>query len=230
MKQGLVALGDSITRGSGEAMLGLRMQSWALWLAEALGLPYTCLARDGARSADVLAEQLPRLRGDYELGCLYVGVNDVRDPGFEFAPFARELRLAAGALHERCERQLIVALPPALGRPPAPARAIAKINSLVCALAEEHGALLMTLETLRGAELVQPDAVHLTARGEAHMALLACRLLALQGARVDDRELVRALAALSAPARVRYLVGSRSCAAARDLRRRTLELVHRRLA
>ena len=54
------------------------MQSWAQWLAEALGLPFTKLARDGARARDVLAEQVPRLAGPYDVACLYVGVNDAR--------------------------------------------------------------------------------------------------------------------------------------------------------
>ena len=54
-RRGLVALGDSITNGHGEPALGVTMQSWAQWLAEELGLPFTKLARDGARAADVLA-------------------------------------------------------------------------------------------------------------------------------------------------------------------------------
>ena len=33
--RGLVALGDSITNGHGEPALGVPMQSWAQWLAEA---------------------------------------------------------------------------------------------------------------------------------------------------------------------------------------------------
>ena len=49
--RGLVALGDSITNGHGEPALGVPMQSWAQWLAEALALPFTKLARDGAPRA-----------------------------------------------------------------------------------------------------------------------------------------------------------------------------------
>ena len=58
---GLVALGDSITNGHGEPALGVHPQSWAQ-LAEALDAPFLKLATDEATAADVLAEQVPRLR------------------------------------------------------------------------------------------------------------------------------------------------------------------------
>ena len=55
VRQGLVALGDSITRGRGGApALGVHPQSWALWLAEALELPYTNLAIDGETAPGVV--------------------------------------------------------------------------------------------------------------------------------------------------------------------------------
>ncbi len=61
---GMVALGDSITRGRGGApALGVHPQSWAQWVAEALELPFTNLAVDGATSADVVRDQLPATPG-----------------------------------------------------------------------------------------------------------------------------------------------------------------------
>src|SRR3990170_2461926 len=51
---GVVALGDSITNGGGELQQGVALQSWALWTARGLGLPYTGVATDGARAADVV--------------------------------------------------------------------------------------------------------------------------------------------------------------------------------
>lgn len=221
--RGLVAIGDSITRGSGDAMLGLRMQSWALWLAEALGLPYTCLARDGAQAADALAEQVPRLRGPYDLGCLYIGVNDVRAPGFQLAGFASTLQAIAEAMARECARLLFVLMPPALGVPPAPALQIVRANTQIARLAQVHRAPVMTLESLAGPELVQPDAVHLTARGEAHMALLACELLARVGLAGDERELRRALEPVAPLARARYMLMGRTPARLRDMRRRARE-------
>src|SRR5215217_4226750 len=73
---GVLALGDSITNGGGELQWGVALQSWALWVARALGLPYTGLAVNGARVSDVLAHQLPAVPAGarYDLGCLYVGV------------------------------------------------------------------------------------------------------------------------------------------------------------
>ncbi len=204
-------------------MLGLRMQSWALWLAEALEMPYTCLARDGARATDALAEQVPRLRGPYDLGCLYLGVNDVRTPGFEPASYTAALREVAAALAACCGRLLIVSLPPAIGVPPAPAAAIAAANREIEELVREHGAAAVTLETLSGPELVQPDAVHLTSRGEAHLALLACRALAREDVAVHDEDLLKALEPLRPLARARWMLLARPPAVARDWRRRAAE-------
>ena len=76
---GVLALGDSITNGGGELQWGVALQSWALWLARGLGLPYSPHAVDGARVEDVLRVQVPAVGdGRYDLGCLYIGVNDVR--------------------------------------------------------------------------------------------------------------------------------------------------------
>ncbi|HEX3511454.1 MAG TPA: GDSL-type esterase/lipase family protein [Solirubrobacteraceae bacterium] len=221
--RGLVAIGDSITRGAGEAMLGLRMQSWALWLAEALELPYTCLARDGARAADALATQVPRLRGPYDLGCVYLGVNDVRSPDFEPAAFADALREVLAAVAESCSALLLIALPRAIGVPPAPASAIATANEEIARRVQEHGAALVQLGPLAGPELVYPDRVHLTARGEAHIALSACAALRPTGMRADERDLQRALEPLTPGARARWLLGGRVPHLARDLRRRARE-------
>src|SRR4051812_3068641 len=88
VRRGMVALGDSITRGRGGApALGVHPQSWALWLAEALELPVTNLGVDGAQAADVLREQVPRLQGPYDLATLHVGANDARAAGFDAAGF-----------------------------------------------------------------------------------------------------------------------------------------------
>jgi lysophospholipase L1-like esterase len=95
---GLVALGDSITNGRGEPALGVHPQSWAQWLAEALDVPFRKLATDGAGAADVLREQVPRLRGRFDLGCLYVGVNDTRRLDWDAAAYERDLRAIVAAV------------------------------------------------------------------------------------------------------------------------------------
>ena len=83
----MLAFGDSITNGGGELQWGVALQSWALWTARGLGLPYTPCAVDGATAADVAGAQIPRFLAQtaapaarYDVGCLYVGVNDVRRP------------------------------------------------------------------------------------------------------------------------------------------------------
>ena len=47
MNLGVLAFGDSITNGGGELQWGVALQSWALWLARSLGLPYSGYAIDG---------------------------------------------------------------------------------------------------------------------------------------------------------------------------------------
>ncbi len=66
---------------------------------------------------------------------------------------------------------MMLKLPPSIGRPPAPRQAIERANRAVEQIAERHGAIVVDLTGLRGAELVLPDAVHLTARGEAQVAI-----------------------------------------------------------
>src|SRR5437588_4794583 len=83
---GVLAFGDSITNGGGELQWGVALQSWALWVARALGLPFTSYAFDGAGAADVAGRQVAEFKrvnaagadARYDAGCLYAGVNDVR--------------------------------------------------------------------------------------------------------------------------------------------------------
>ena len=62
---GVLAFGDSITNGGGELQWGVALQSWALWTARGLGLPYTgCAARrrDRARRRGPADPRLRRHR------------------------------------------------------------------------------------------------------------------------------------------------------------------------
>lgn len=205
------------------------MQSWALWLAEALGMPYTCLAVNGARAPDALARQVPRLSGEYELGCVYLGVNDVRSPDWQPKVYEEALDGVMAAVASESATQMMLKLPPSIGRPPAPRRAIERANRTIQQAAERHGAIVVDLTGLQGAELVMPDTVHLTARGEAQLALRACQALGTRGFAVDDSELRDELAPLGLRARLRYATGAGALAELRDLRRRTLERAQREL-
>jgi lysophospholipase L1-like esterase len=163
----LVALGDSITAAR---------QSWARLLARALGLPCTSYAVDGAVVADVLREQLPRVRTGHAVACLYAGVNDARGPAFAPDAYERDLLAVAQGLSERSERLLLCTLPLDLGRPPAaPKPAIA--NAAIRRVAGATGAIVCELDDFGGAADVEPDAVHPTAAGQAAIAHRAARAL-----------------------------------------------------
>jgi lysophospholipase L1-like esterase len=214
--RGLVALGDSITNGHGEPALGVHSQSWAQWLAEALGLPFTKLAVDGARTADVLRDQVPRLRPPYDLACLYAGVNDVRSLDFDAAEYERDLRAIATAADAAADRLVLCTLPADLGRPraaPKPATA----SAIVRTVAAELGATVVALDDLAGSPWVLPDAVHPTALGQLEIADRAARALGAEhrpSANVEVHD--------SRRARTRFAT-RRAVMLASDLRRRALE-------
>jgi lysophospholipase L1-like esterase len=178
---GVLALGDSITNGGGELQWGVALQSWALWTARGLALPYSGFATDGARSSDVVRRQLPAVPPDarYDLGCLYIGVNDVRALDFDAAGFARDHATALAFLGERCDRTLAVTIPLDLGRPRA--GHLAEGNAIVERNAREAGALLLDLRGFRGRNLVMADHVHPTAFGQIAIAERALDVLARHG-------------------------------------------------
>lgn len=185
-RAGLVALGDSITYGEGGIVLGADGRSWALWLAMALDLPYTNYAVPGVGAPHVLEVQLPRVRRAYDLGCLYVGVNDVRATDVDLAAYARDQRLALAGLGSTCERLLVLTIPRDLGRPRAGAK-VEAANAAIRTAAGEAGAAVCELEDLRGWRWILPDAVHPTALGQLEMADRAARAL---GERVRPSALV----------------------------------------
>jgi lysophospholipase L1-like esterase len=224
VRPGLVALGDSITNGEGTPMLGVRAWSWAQWLASALDLPYSGLATNGARVDDVLREQVPRLDGPYAIGCLYVGVNDVRGVDFVLEPYAAALREVIDAVAAACERVVMATIPLDLGRPRAGAAKVAGANRVIVAEASRVGAAVVDLAELRGWRLVLPDAVHLTAAGQIELADHAAAALGV-GARPS------ALGEVDRTVRgaARYAVTAHAAALARDLRRRAVEGAARRL-
>ncbi|MDQ3631846.1 MAG: GDSL-type esterase/lipase family protein [Actinomycetota bacterium] len=175
-RSGLVALGDSITYGEGGIVLGVDGRSWALWLAQALDLPYTNYATSGARVRDVLADQLPRVQRSYDVGALYIGVNDVRDHDFDPAVYFRGVRLAAEGLATGCHHLLLLTLPRELGRPRAGAK-VGTANASIRAAATASGATVVALDDLRGRRWMLPDAVHPTALGQLEIADRAAQAL-----------------------------------------------------
>ena len=188
----MLAFGDSITNGGGELQWGVALQSWALWVARGLALPFTSYAFDGARVADVVERQIPaferltaaRPGAGYQLGCLYIGVNDVRSPDWDPVEFESGFRRALGFLIGRCERVLTVTAPLDLGRPRA-AGTVRELDAVVERVASEVGALVLDLREWGARNLVMTDHVHPTAFGQIDIAERALAVVGRAGMRVE---------------------------------------------
>jgi len=186
---GVLAFGDSITNGGGELQWGVALQSWALWVARGLGLPYSGYAADGARMDDVVKDQLAAHRrcagagARYDLGCLYIGVNDVRRLDWDAPQFEEGFRQALCFVRERCDRVLTVTAPLDLGRPRAGAK-VRDLNAVIERVAAEHHALVLDLRDFGARNLVMADHVHPTAFGQIAIAHRALYVLARDGLRV----------------------------------------------
>jgi lysophospholipase L1-like esterase len=195
--QGVLAFGDSITNGGGELQWGVALQSWVQWLARGLGLPFTNYAVDAARAADVISRQIPahqRLNAvgqpRYQLGCLYIGVNDVRSPDWDPTSYERQLAEALAYLHGLCDRVLTVTIPLELGRPRAGAP-VYEADAVIARQAKAAGSLLLDLRDFRGREVMMSDHVHPTAMGQIEIATRALTVLQADGlpAKTQPREL-----------------------------------------
>ncbi len=186
---GVLAFGDSITNGGGELQWGVALQSWALWVARGLALAYSPYAVDGALARDVVAQQIPAWRrragadARYDLGCLYVGVNDVRALDWDPGAYAADLGAALGVLRGACDRVLCATIPLDLGRPRAGAK-VPEANRAIDAAAREHGALVLDLREFGARNHVMVDHVHPTAFGQVVIAERALAVLAAEGMRV----------------------------------------------
>ena len=185
----MLAFGDSITNGGGELQWGVALQSWALWVARGLGLPFTGYAVDGATVRDVVAAQIPacmarsRSGARYDVGCLYIGVNDVRLPDWDPAVFEPAYRTALRFLGERCDRVLTMTAPLDLGRPRAGAK-VGELDAVILRVAGELGALVVDLRPWGARNLLMTDHVHPTAFGQVDLAQRALAVLAHDGMRV----------------------------------------------
>ena len=184
---GVLAFGDSITNGGGELQWGVALQSWALWVSRALGLPFSTYATDGAGVVNVLDLQIPafewfaaRPDARYDLGCLYIGVNDVRALDWDVGRFERKFAQALGFLHARCDRTLAVTAPLDLGRPRVGAR-MHELNAAIERVAADLGALVLDLRSFGARNLVMADRVHPTALGQIAIAEQALAALAQDG-------------------------------------------------
>jgi lysophospholipase L1-like esterase len=194
---GVLAFGDSITNAGGDLQWGVALQSWALWTARGLGVPYTGYAVDGATVDGVLRDQIPAFLaraadpgGLYDLGCLYIGVNDVRLPGFALDAFVAAHAQALAFLTARCARVLTVTAPRRLGRPRA--HGVPEMNEAIRANAVVAGALVLDLGDFGARNHVMVDHVHPTAFGQVAIAQRALAGLGADGVpvRADPASLI----------------------------------------
>jgi lysophospholipase L1-like esterase len=195
-RMGVLAFGDSITNGGGELQWGVALQSWAMWMARALGVPYNPHAVDGATVEDVVDRQIPLFEHSvadpysrYSLGCLYIGTNDVRVPGFNLNRFEELHNDALEFMESRCDRLMTATIPLDMGRPRNP-ELIEWTNHAIERSAANHGAIVLDLRRFGGRQLMMTDHVHPTALGQATIAQLGLDLLAGDGLtarlRVED--------------------------------------------
>jgi lysophospholipase L1-like esterase len=183
----VLAFGDSITNAGGELQWGVAMHPWALWVARALGLPYTGYAVDGAGVADVVARQIPaftavtaRPDARYDVGCLYIGVNDVRPLDWDPTAYEAALRTAIPFLAERCDRTLVLTAPRRLGLPSA-GQKVEMLNEIITRVSAEYAALLVDLRSFGGRNVVMADRVHPTALGQVAIAERVLAVLECDG-------------------------------------------------
>lgn len=156
--------------------LGVTPLSWAQWLARTLDLPFQSYAANGAVAADVLREQVPRVRAHYDLAVLYAGVNDVRSPDWDATAFEHDLDTIAASLAARAQRLLLLTLPHDLGRPTCAPKSV-QASSAVRRVAARHDAAVADLSDFGGWTLVLPDVVHPTALGQLDIADRAAQAL-----------------------------------------------------
>jgi lysophospholipase L1-like esterase len=195
----VLAFGDSITNGGGELQWGVALQSWALWTARSLGLPYTGYAVDAAGVSDVVGEQIPAFQARsphrearYDVGCLYIGVNDVRALDWDPESFEADFAAALSFIDQRCDRTLALTAPLRLGLPSAGAK-VPQLNAIIARMAAERGVLLVDLGSFGGRSFVMADRVHPTAFGQIAIAERALAVLERDGlpARVPPASLIR---------------------------------------
>ena len=185
----MLAFGDSITNGGGELQWGVALQSWALWVARALGLPFTSYAFDGAGAADVVRRQIPAFErletaankgARYDVGCLYIGVNDVRAVDWDPRSYETDFRTALRFLTARCTRTLALTGPLDLGRPRAGAK-VQDMNEIIRSAAADQQALTVELADFGARNQVMVDHVHPTAFGQIAIAERALNTLERDG-------------------------------------------------
>jgi lysophospholipase L1-like esterase len=180
----VVAIGDSIVNGHGKMMLGVQCQSCAFWLAQAGGWCFTKHSIGGSTSFRIVDEQVPLLTGQYAVGVMNMGANDVLFD-FDLDRLAANLETAVKALERVAEHVLILNLPDDLGvLPGAPVgrrQRLRAANQLIGAVAQQHDLMVLDISDFRGSRLMRADRIHPTALGQLEAADRAVELMRARG-------------------------------------------------
>ena len=144
-------------------------------------------ATDGARVSDVRHQQIPAFQARaahpgarYDVGCLYIGVNDVRGLDWDADAFAADYEPCLSFVRDRCDRVLTLTAPLGLGLPPAGPR-VADLNAVVRETAARVGAEVVDLSDFGARNHVMADRIHPTAFGQIAIAERALAVLAADG-------------------------------------------------
>jgi hypothetical protein len=147
----------------------------------------------------VVGEQIPAFQARsphrearYDVGCLYIGVNDVRALDWDPETFEADFAAALSFIDQRCDRTLALTAPLRLGLPSAGAK-VPQLNAIIARMAAERGVLLVDLGSFGGRSFVMADRVHPTAFGQIAIAERALAVLERDGlpARVPPASLIR---------------------------------------
>jgi lysophospholipase L1-like esterase len=185
-QQAYAALGDSLTAGQGDLDAQGRPIGWARRLCSLLtartGQPYlfTNLAVNRATVAEVLADQLPALRGAHpDLITLSTGINDIRGAFRKDAFAARIDRALAGATAKGATvatmtlPNIVSMLPLPTGLLSVAGELMEQANDAIRCAARAHGVLFV--DAWYSDEVADPtfwsdDRVHPNARGHQLIA------------------------------------------------------------
>lgn len=122
------------------------------------------------------------MAGDYQLGVLSVGTNDILSG--DLTALAGNLDVILGRMLDHCGRVAVTSFPAVLGGGvlgyPGCRRRAEEANRVLRAACGDRGVLLVDTGPLRGRTLVGGDHVHFTALGSLRIADMAAGALGLR--------------------------------------------------
>ena len=195
----LAVIGDSAASGVGDSDANGNHFGWGYHLAQAFNEPliYINAARPGARSGEVLEEQLVKVSvHDPELVAVVVGGNDLLRSNFSPTLFESNLRetlirlVSTGAtimLLELHDPTKIVPMPYLVGR--ICRRRVAAVNKATSKMAQDFGAIMLptrSLENIYSRSKWHVDRMHPSKLGHQFIASEFAKMLRDRGFDVGD--------------------------------------------